>query len=151
MTTESVGYEIRDASTPDGDLVLDLVVEGAVLARATASATILEDMRSRLGLDRAAVVAELKEALVDALKTRGQSVVITDLREESGRPLRFSARFTYRLRNDITTGVVWYDVNTSQTGPDDLATVVRNKMRNEVHRHLTSDGSAARALVDLHE
>ncbi|GAB4566965.1 MAG: hypothetical protein Tsb0020_19100 [Haliangiales bacterium] len=62
----------------------------------------------------------------------------------------FAPGTPYRDRDHVDTGLVWYDVNTSDTGPDELPTIVRNKTRLEVHRKLTGNGSAARALVDIH-
>lgn len=151
MPSDSVGYEIRERASADGGVVLELVVEGAPIARATASAAILDDLRTERGLGREAALAHLRSALLDALKTQGQFVELRDLREHEGKPLHYSATFVYRLGPEVSTGLVWYDVNTSTTGPDDVPAVVRNKMRNEVHRALTAEGSVARALVDLHE
>jgi hypothetical protein len=146
MTSESIGFEIRERTAPDGGVVLELVVEGSLLARATASSTALDDLRTELGYDRAAVVADLRRSLRGVFKTEKQFVEISDMKE--GPPLRFAARFTYRLKDEIATGMVWYDVNSSTTGPDDLSPVVRNEMRFEVLRRLTREGSNARALVD---
>jgi hypothetical protein len=127
-------------------LVLELVVEGSVLARATASSAVLDDLRTELGYDRNAVIAELRRSLRDVFKTQKQFVEISDMKEDP--PLRFTARFTYRLKDEISTGRVWYDVNSSTTGPDDLSPVVRNEMRFEVLRRLTREGTIARALVE---
>ncbi len=44
--------------------------------------------------------------------------------------------------------MVWYDVPSSTTGPDNLAAVVRNKMRSDVHRLLTEASPNARGIVD---
>jgi hypothetical protein len=63
--------------------------------------------------------------------------------------LKFVSRYTYRDFDDISVGVVWYDVRTSTTGPDDLPAVVRNKMRFEVHSKLTDQSPNARGMVDL--
>ncbi len=151
MANESLGYTIRDASVGSGGVALELVVEGAVVARAAASALVLEQMRESLGVDAEFVVDQLRLALQETLASQGQLVQIQDIREDAGRPLRFSGRFTHRLDAEIATGVVTYDVNTSETGPEAVAPVVRNKMRFEVHRRLTVDGTAARALVDMHK
>lgn len=146
MSGESIGYEIRSGTAADGGVMLELVVEGSVLARATVSSDVLDDLRTELGYDRDAVIAELRKSLRDALKTQKGFVEISDLKE--GPPLRFIARFTNRLKDEISTGVVWYDVNSSTTGPADLSPVVRNEMRFEVLRRLTSEGTNARALID---
>lgn len=146
MSGESIGYEIRERKDPDGGVVLELIVEGSLFARATASSTMLDDLQTELGYDRDAVIAELRKSLRGALKAQKQFVEISDLKE--GTPLRFTARFTHRLKDEISMGMVWYDVNSSTTGPDDLPAVVRNEMRLQVLRKLTSDGTVARALVD---
>lgn len=135
----------------NGGLVLELFVEGAHVARASASAPILADMHAVLGLSRDSVAQHLRQALLDALTSQGQFVEIADIIEDPAHALRFMGRYTHRFRDEVVTGLVWYDVKTSATGPDDVAAMVRNKMRFKVHRKLTEDGSAARALVDLHK
>lgn len=147
----AVAYEIRELASETGGVRLALLVEGAVVATASASGEILHDMQAMLGLTRDAVVTNLRDALLDVLRTQDQLVQIDSIVEEQGRALRFIGRYTHRLRNELQAGIVWYDVNTSMTGPEDVPAVVRNKMRFEVHRRLTGDSGAARALVDLHK
>ena len=149
MSNESLGYEIIESTTPDGGVVLTLVVEGSSVARATADATVISDMGTVLGIGREDVVTELRKALLGVLKTQGQFVEVSNLKEDPASKLRFSGRFIYRLGDDVSTGIVWYNVNDSTTGPESVPAVVRNKMRHEVHRQLTDPGSTARALVDL--
>ena len=144
-------YEIREIADPEGGVSLELLVEGRGIARAGASADVLETMKSRLGIDHRGVVDDLRSALEDLLKNQLAKVSVSDPIEDPDMPLRFHARYTYRDHDDISTGVVWYDVNTSSTGPVELPAIVRNKMRLEVHRKLTSEGGAARALVDIHK
>jgi hypothetical protein len=151
MANQALQYEIHDVPDPEGGLVIDLVAEGARLARAAASADILGDMQTMLGMDRASVAAELRAALLEYLKNQLATVTVSDPVEDPARKLRFKSRFTLRSGHQIHTGVVWYDVTESTTGPESLPAVVRNKMRHEVHRKLTDPGSAARALVDLHK
>ena len=151
MVEESIAYEIRETATPDGGVALELVVEGSIVAHATVSAALFDAMRTELGLTREAVIGDLRKSLLAALKTQGQFVEITDVKEDPRQQLRFSGRFTHRLWDKVSTGVVWYEVDTSATGPEDLPAVVRNKMRLAVHRELTDAGTAARALVDLHK
>jgi len=151
MANPAVGYEIRQASAPDGGVTLELFVEGEPVARAAASASVLDDMRTVLGHQRDAVVADLRKALLDVLKTQGQFVEILEPAEDPKKKLRFVSRYVYRLLDDVSTGVVWYDVTESATGPESVPAVVRNRMRQDVHRKLTDPGSAARALVDLHK
>ncbi len=143
-------YEIREQDPAGGALRLELVVEGEVVATAGASADVLHSMDRVLGLDRQSVVSELRNALEDLLKDRLDKVTVSDPREDLTRPLRFHARYTYRDHTNVETGLVWYEVKTSATGPEGLSAIVRNKMRLEVHRKLTSDGGAARALLDMH-
>jgi hypothetical protein len=117
-----------------------------VLARATASPDMMSALHTELGLHRGTVIAERSKSLMGVLKTQRQFVEIADIKEHP--PLRFTARFTHRLKDQFSTGTVWYDVPSSTIGPDELPPVVRNEMRFEVLRRLTSDGAAARALVD---
>ena len=151
MASQALSYEIREVPDADGGLVLELLAEGLRLGRASASADILADMGVMLGLDRTAVAAELRSALVEYLKHQLGTVTVSEPVEDPARKLRFRSRFTLRSGGEIQTGVVWYDVTDSMTGPESLAAVVRNKMRHEVHRKLTDPGTAARALVDLHK
>lgn len=108
-------------------------------------------MRVTLGMETSEVTEHLKQALITALKSQEQDVEVTEVTEDSTRPLRFRGHYTHRFHGEIATGVVWYDLTSSTTGPDDVPAVVRNKLRSEVYRLLTSAGTAARALVDLHE
>lgn len=147
----AVGYEIREIALESGGVRLVLRVEGTDIASASAEGDIVHDMGVLLGLQRDTIVEDLRAALLDVLRTQGQSVHVDSIVEEQGRPLRFNGRYTHRLRNELQTGIVWYDVNTSVTGPDTVPAVVRNKMRFEVHRQLTGADGSARALVDLHK
>lgn len=151
VADEALAYEIRESAGADRGLFLELIVEGMCVARASASGHMLADMEAERGLSRETVAQQLKKALLDALRFQGQFVEVVHIIEDPSQPLRFSGRYTHRVRGEVATGLVWYDVETSATGPADLPAVVRNKMRFEVHRKLTDDGSAARALVDLHK
>ena len=144
-------YEIREQPQAEGGLRLELVVESDVVATAGASADVLESMERLLGLDRESVATELSVSLEELLKNRIEKVTLADLQEDPGKPLRFHARYTYRDHTNVEAGLVWYDVETSGTGPEELSAIVRNKMRLEVHRKLTTSGGAARALVDIHK
>lgn len=140
--------EFRESDSPDGGVVVALVMDGEIVATARATRAVLDDLRSHIGLERGDVVSELRHALLAALRTQGQFVKITHMRRDDAKPLRFVAAFEASLRDDIQTGVVWYDVAESRTWPDAVPAVVRNKMRTEVHRELTTEGSIARWLVD---
>lgn len=148
--SKSLGYELSESTTPDGGVVVELFVEGNLFARASASPTVLADMQCALGVDRGTVVADLREHLLNALKSHAQMVSIKGIVEDPKKRLRYEGRFSLQLGKEITPGHVWYDVTESTTGPASVPAVVRNKMRHEVHRRLTSPGSSARALVDLH-
>lgn len=151
MSEDSLGYSVQEAENTEGDIVLRLVVEGELVARASASSAMLSDMYCLLGLSREAVAQQLRQSLLGVLRSQGQFVEVADIVEDPKQPLRFNGRFTHRLRDEVVTGLVWYDVKSSETGPEDLPAVVRNKMRFTVHRKLTDGGSVARALVDAHK
>jgi hypothetical protein len=127
------------------------MVEGERVARAGASRDVLDMMTRQLGIGRETVAADLRRALEDFLRRRLGKVSVMDPVEDSTKPLLFFARYIYRDDDNVSAGVVWYDVTASTTGPEGLSPLIRNKMRLEVHRQLTSDGSSARALVDLHK
>jgi len=142
-------YEIRDVADPQGGLILELLAEGQRVAAARAQADVLADMERQLGVGRAEVRAILASALVDQLKHQLAKVEVTPPQAEPPGGLRFVSRYTYRDFDDISVGLVWYDVPTSVTGPEGLPAVVRNKMRFEVHSKLTDRSPNARGIVDL--
>lgn len=150
-TAVSLPYEIRERADVEGGLWLELVVEGEVTGTARASADALESMRLQLGLDRHGVAGELSTALEKLLRNQLEKVTLSEPVEDPTRPLRFRASYAYRDHRNVEAGLVWYDVSSSETGPEELSAIVRNKMRLEVHRKLTGSGGAARALVELHE
>lgn len=143
-------YEIRDQTGTKGGLRLELLVEGNHVASGEASADVLDAMEQLLNLNREGVEDELRRALQDLLKNQLNKVSVSEPIEDPTHPLKFRAQYTYRDHDTIETGLVWYDVSTSATGPDELPAIVRNRMRFEVHRKLTSHGGSARALVDSH-
>jgi hypothetical protein len=106
-------------------------------------------MEQHLGMGREGVRTILESALVEHLKHQLAKVEVTPPQADPPGSLRFVSRYTYRDFDDISVGVVWYDVRTSTTGPDDLPAVVRNKMRFEVHSKLTDQSPNARGMVDL--
>lgn len=145
---DAVGYEIRETRTVDGGVVLTLEVEDSVVVRASVERDVLSKIQKRFGLDEEAVIADLRQSLLRALKTQGQFVTLSALQDDETQRLKFHARFTYRLRDEISTGVVWYDVITSTTGPEGTPAVVCNQLRFEVHRKLTSEDSIARQILE---
>lgn len=150
MSGSSLGYEIKESSAEDGGLELELWVEGTRVARARASADVLHLIETTLGTSRVEVRADLEKRLQDVLKNQGQSVELTEPLESPEDSLRFVSRYVSRLHDELSTGIVWYEVKESATGPESLPDVVLNKMRQAVHRQLTEPHGAARALVDLH-
>lgn len=150
MASDKLPYEIREVPDADDGIVLELHAQGVRLARATASRDIIADIDAMLGVKKAAVEAELRTALVEYLKNQLATVEVAEPVEDSEKSLLFRARFTQTVGDEIRSGVVWYDVTESKTGPESLPAVVRNKMRHAVHRQLTTPGSSARALVDMH-
>ncbi len=151
MLMNNISYDIREEHTEDGGLCLTLVVEERAIASASASGDALHDMHVSLGKERHDVRDELEDVLKRLLKNELGKVSIDELTEDPDRPLMFRATYTYRDGDHVSRGLVWYNVETSQTGPEDLSAVIRNRMRHNVHKHLTSPNSDARALVDLHK
>lgn len=143
-------YEIREIPDPDGGLVFDLIVEGIRTARARASHAVLDDIRAVVGLERDDVAKELHDALRSVLTNQLEKVTVSEPTEDPNQPLKFRSRYTYKDLDEVSTGMVWYDVSAGITGPDELPAIIRNKLRHEVLRKLTRDGTEARALVDLH-
>src|SRR5258708_37603601 len=128
---------VREVPDPDGGVALELWVEGSRLGRAAASADILADMRAMLHLDRNAVAAELRSALLEFLKNELDTVEISEPVEDPGKKLHFHSKFTLKTRDLIRPGVVWYDGTESTTRPEGLPAIARNKMRHEVHQKPT--------------
>lgn len=148
MTSSSLGYEVREVLADDGGLELELWVEESRVARARASVAQLHDIEQFLGKTRDEIRNDLEQRLQDVLKTQGQFVDLSEPVESPESSLRFISRFVWRLYDELSTGLVWYDIGESVTGPESLPAVVRNKMRHEVLRKLTEPGGTARALIE---
>ncbi len=149
MNETALQYEIRDVPDTEGGLRLGLFVEGKRIATASASLDVLDAMSYQLGFTRDAVADDLRTSLLDLLKNQLEKVTVTKPQEVPQRPLRFQSMYTYRDFDNLYAGLVWYDVQTSETGPEGVPAIARNKLRQEVHRLLTGDGSRAREIVDL--
>ncbi|MEX1366146.1 MAG: hypothetical protein AB1Z98_23680 [Nannocystaceae bacterium] len=149
MSETSLPYEIRNVADPSDGIRLELFVEGERVATATATGDVLDGIRSLLGVSAESVEDDLRASLVALLKGQLEKVALTEPLEDPAQPLRFRSKYTYRDFGEIRTDVVWYDVQASETGPEGVPAVVRNKMRHEVHRLLTGAGSRAREIVDL--
>ena len=106
-------------------------------------------LKAQLGLGDDEILTILRQALTDELRGKLGVVSVAPPRELPDHPLCFQSYYLYRANAQIELGWVWYDVNESSTGPDACPAIVRNHMRTQVHRALTSAGTAARALLDL--
>jgi hypothetical protein len=144
-----IQYEIGEIPDPEGGLVLELRVEGKRLAAARASADVLAQIAADFETPRDGMRTFLEATLVRSLKQQLGKVEVSQPKAIPAGGLRFVSRYVYRDSDTIHTGVVWYDVPLSTTGPENLAVVVRNKMRSEVHRLLTEASPNARSIVDL--
>ncbi len=147
--TQELHFEITDVEAGDAGLRLELRVEGQRIAVASAAAEVLDAMQASLSLSREDVTVELRGALRDHLSRKLAQVTLDPPQADPPGSLRFISRYLLRDGDTISTGVVWYDVETSETGPEALPAAVRNKLRHEVHRSLTKEGTHARAIIDL--
>jgi hypothetical protein len=150
MSDTSLPYEIRTAPDPGGGLRLELWVEDQRIATATATCDVLDVAQHQLGLQRDDLAKELRGSLEALLRHQLDKVTVSEPREDEEQPLRFIATYTYLDHDSVSMGIVWYDVQASETGPCELPAVVRNQLRHEVHRKLTREGTHARAIVDLY-
>ena len=144
-----VQYEIRETRDVSGGIALALHVEGEQVATARVDGDVLAQMEAQLGSNREEVRAILEEALVRNLKQQLAKVELTRPRAIPPEGLRFVSRYVIRHSAAISAGIVWYDVPSGSTGPEDLVAVVRNKMRFEVHRLLTEASPKAREIIEL--
>lgn len=152
MSASSLAFQINELPAQDGNLVLELQVEGKSIATARAALDVLDNMHTVLGMDREAVAASLRDTLRDHLKHQLERVRLSPPVEIPGEQLIFASRYTYQEDSDhIGTGIVWYDVKKSHTWPESVVPVVRNKMRFEVHRKLTETAAITREIVDLNK
>jgi hypothetical protein len=140
------GVTIQDESR-DGDLSLALVVEGQRTATARASADVLAQLGSQLGVTRAEVERDLRSALERLHANELEKVTVSRLREAPAESRRFVASFLHRDFRDVIEGVVWYTIPDGRTGPDDAPPLVRNKLRYEVHTRLVGENKAAGDLL----
>lgn len=146
----NISYQIEEKEVEDG-VRLELSIEGKTIATASASHTILHDLFTIMGKDRQTVIQDLTNSLIQLLESNLSKVSISDIKEDSNNHGKFFAVYTFQKEASISRGVVWYDLKKSETGPENLSVIVRNRMRHEVHKYLTSPGTAARDLIDLNE
>jgi len=139
-------YDVRESDGPEGGLLLGLHAEGKRIATARARAEPWSG-DERLGWKAADVRALLEEALVGYLMSQYAKVDLAPPVRSPADGRRFVSRYVYRDADDISVGLVWYDASSSATGPDDLPTIVRSKMRFEVHRKLTEKRPSALGVL----
>lgn len=129
-------YEVRESTAPGGGVLLGLHAEGQCIATAHARSDLYT--RSDRSEGEATDSRELLEkALVDHLRREHAKVELSPPTRSPADGERFVSRYVYRDADGISAGLVWYDVPSSTTGPNELPTLVRNKMRWEVHRQHT--------------
>ena len=139
----------QDTNDESTRLVLLHPDSGEVQAKATASAAALKEAQAVFGKSRQQVERALRDALADLDAGRLKKVVLNDLKEEPTEPLHFVAWYIYRDYKDISFGVVHYDLRRSTTGPDDVPTSVRNRLRFDTHKMLVSGNEEADRLLGV--
>jgi hypothetical protein len=153
MTTmQAVPISISD-QTHDGDQGVFLVAEvtGAdkVFATARADENIVAQMGHQFDLSRKKIRDELEAALWKLHKNELDKVSIDRVHEEVPGSRQYIATFILRDLHELRAGVVWYDLATGDTGPDDVPALVRNKLRYAVHAQLVKGNDAAEALLKV--
>jgi hypothetical protein len=138
-TTNLPEASIVDVSDGSGGICLELRAEGETVATARAEPDTLDAMHEALGVTEEEIRTLLRERLAEYLRDGLERVTVSNLAffEDEDQRLKFLADYTYRHFDTVRTGLVWYDVTSGETGPDDLPTVVRNKMRAYVHDELS--------------
>lgn len=138
MRTESFEHqgEIRDISESEDQIRFGLFVENELFATAEVNEPVLTAMIQMLGKSRKEVAEDLIATLRDLFEKKLEKVQIRNLKETDR--LEFLAEYSYRTFDKIEHGYVEYNVRTGETGPDSVPTVVRNKMRSNVHNQLAS-------------
>lgn len=140
--SSSATVAIEEVHDDDGGLHFVLKVEQRIVARARASAEMLDDMMNLLGWSRDQVAEDLKASLSDYLHAAARRVSVTDLTERS--PLCFVARYRVDLPDgEIAQGVVTYDVANDEIGPEYVPAIVRREMRIQSHKIISSRIKAA--------
>jgi hypothetical protein len=139
--------DIRDESA-GGDIVLSLFVENERFGTARASADVLDQMQQQLKCKREDVEADLRKALADLANKELAKVTLGAVEEVPPR-LRFVARYVYRDHRDISEGLVWYDVAAGETGPEEVPSLVRNRLRYAVHEQLAAGNANAERLLKV--
>lgn len=129
-------HQISEIQTDEGGLGFALSVEDEPVAKAWASAEVIRQMSEQWGTTREAIAAELKAALEQFHAGTIQRITLGALREDPEHPRRFSASYLFKDFRDISMGIAWYDLETSETGPPAAPALMRNKLRYAVHDKL---------------
>lgn len=140
---------VEDRSPHDGSIYLVLTINGRTVEEVRASADIVEDIRRVLGIKREQLVDDMSKEMISFIQQERGVVALSLPQEDPHHPLRFTARYIYNAQAEEQVGLVWYDVTSSETGPDDVPFHIRNELRTLVHRQMTEPGSKARAIVDM--
>jgi hypothetical protein len=141
-------FSIEDASDAER-LRLVLHVDGKPHADATATLPVVHDLCATFGISEEQVLAELRGALKALFANELENVRIDRFREEPAGSQRFVAKYTLRDYRDISEGIVWYDLNKGETGPEPVPAIVRDKMRYVAHEKLVAGNEAAEKLREL--
>ena len=142
-------FNIEERSNHDGSIELVLIINGKVVTKSYASADVVNDIRRLLGIDREQLVKDMSEALMGYLQGDRGAAYLSSPQKDPQESLRFISRYIYNAQDESQVGFVWYDVTSSETGPDEVPFHVKNELRKAVHRQMTEPGSKARAIVDM--
>lgn len=152
MKPTVLSISINEVPTTDGSIRAEATMGGRRIIAAAAGPEVLNQMTQQMGMDRESIVAKLQTALTDFISNHLETVTISPPIESPEGSLYFTSFYTLYLRSndEIQSGIVWYDLPKSMTGPEDLPAIVKNKIRSEVHKSLTAPDSPARKLVEFH-
>jgi hypothetical protein len=138
---------IVDESQPE-NVSLVLLVEGQRVASARADGDVLGLLKAQLGVSRAEVRADLEAALLQLHRDALDRVTIEGLRENPVGSGRYVAKYIERDFRTVTEGLVWYELERGDTGPESASWVVRNKLRYAVHLLLAGNDPAVKKLLE---
>jgi len=145
----TINVHVEDRSPDDGSIYLALTMNGKTIEDARASADVVDDIRRVLGVERAQLVNDMFKALEGYLRGEQGEVYLSSPQKDPQYPLRYLSRYIYNAQDEAQVGLVWYDVTSSETGPEEVPAHVKNQLRTAVHRQMTEPGSKARAIVDM--
>ena len=146
--SETVEYQISRTQSKTKGIFLSLVVDDKEICTAKASEDVVYSMSKWFGLDPKNVELLLHDDLVAYLKHSLGKFKLSNPEEAAEYRLRFKSHYTYQENNNITIGMVWYDISKNELWPEDVPNIIQNSMRTKVIRLLTLDGGVARKLID---